>query len=373
MGEQAINAQYTLSTKDVHARDQRIKTFIIVLALMDVPFALVGIFYALTSHPNAVLTLMLSFGIYLYLGIYYFLLRRGYGVLATYIGVLVFTTAITVGVHYGGGFPVVNNAIYLLVIVSIGLILNEPRALDFAMVCNVLGYGGLVFYQLATPTETIVLLQTRGTIWLITMAIVMLVTILGTWILMRQSVVTLRRSNSAQQASQHEAETRADENATLLQQIQTSNAELLTTQAQLRETVDALALPLIPLEDGVVLLPLVGYLDQARADRMVERLLHGIHENRARTVIVDITGLREVDDQIAETLLQVAHSSRLLGAQVVLSGVGADAARALVARDADLEGLRTTGRLRDALQMAIQQTRVVSERYPKTNGFSFES
>ncbi|MEM8532712.1 MAG: STAS domain-containing protein [Chloroflexota bacterium] len=373
MREHTIDTHHTLSSQDIRARDHRIRTFIIVLAIFVLPFTIWGIISAILVSPNAGILLALTVGVYLFLGVYYLLLRQGYGVPATYACIFVLTAVVTIGVYNGGGFIVVTNVAYLLIIVSIGLVLNEPIALDIAMVSSLLGYIGSIFYQFQQPPEELLLLQEINLAWFVSIAAAMVATVLGIWFMMRQNIVMLRRSYAGQRTAQQEAETRANENATLLEQIQTSNADLLTAQARLRETVDALALPLIPLEDGVALLPLVGYLDQTRADRLLEGLLQGIHEYRARTVIVDITGLREVDDQIAETLLQVAHSSRLLGAQVVLSGVGAEAARALVARDADLQGLRTTGRLQDALQMAIQQTGATSGSSPKTNGFSFES
>jgi rsbT co-antagonist protein RsbR len=113
----------------------------------------------------------------------------------------------------------------------------------------------------------------------------------------------------------------------------------------------ALNLPLIPLEDGVALLPLVGYLDDARAGQLVAGMLRGIYEEGARAVVLDITGLRAVDARAAAALLRAARGARLLGTQVVLSGVSPRAAEALVDLGANLRGLRTAASLGDALTL----------------------
>jgi rsbT co-antagonist protein RsbR len=138
-------------------------------------------------------------------------------------------------------------------------------------------------------------------------------------------------------------------------QAQVNNEILRSTEARLRETIEALALPLIPLEQGVALLPLGGYIDDRRAEQLVERLLHGIQEQRIRAVVIDITGLRAIDERVALALIQAAQAARLLGAEVVLSGIGADAAQALVALDTNLSMLQTSGSLSNAVRMLTAQ------------------
>ena len=140
------------------------------------------------------------------------------------------------------------------------------------------------------------------------------------------------------------------ENADLAAQVQASNATLRETEARLRETVEALALPLIPLDGRVALLPLVGHLDDRRAERLIAGLLEGIHAQRARAVVVDITGLRDVDERAASALVQAASAARLLGAEVVLSGISAETAQALVNLGGRIGELRTAASLSAALR-----------------------
>ncbi len=265
------------------------------------------------------------------------------------------TLLIVGGNHTVGGALSGGSTLYVLLLIGAGLVLDDPRALDVTIVLCLIGYGVSLLIELGgVPPEAFQEIYTAPRLLPIATVIVMtLVTLVGTWLMMRSNVVALHHSNVAQELSHAEAEARARENADLAAQVQASNASLLATQDRLRETIEALALPLIPLEHDVALLPLVGYLDQERADRLVDGMLRGIQSQRARAVIIDITGLREVDEHAASALLRAAGSARLLGAQVVLSGISVSAAQALVGLGADLRTLQTAGTLSDALRALV--------------------
>ena len=98
----------------------------------------------------------------------------------------------------------------------------------------------------------------------------------------------------------------------------------------LRDTVQALAVPVIPLGEESLLLPLIGYLDEDRADQVSRTLLKQIREQRARKVVLDLTGLVDVRAETAFLLKDIANAAMLLGSQVVLVGVRAEQALALV-------------------------------------------
>jgi rsbT co-antagonist protein RsbR len=106
-------------------------------------------------------------------------------------------------------------------------------------------------------------------------------------------------------------------------------------------TIRALATPLIPLAEGLIAMPLVGTIDGARAQQIVETLLRGISDQRARTAIMDITGVKLVDAAVADGLLRAARAARLLGAEVILTGVSPEVARVLVELSIDMGGLVT--------------------------------
>jgi anti-anti-sigma factor len=137
-------------------------------------------------------------------------------------------------------------------------------------------------------------------------------------------------------------------------------AEEAIRQAQLHEeTISAqqamlaeLSTPLIPIGRQVVVMPLIGALDSARAQQMIETLLQGIASSGVRVAILDITGVAVVDTQIANVLLQAAQAVKLLGAQVVLTGIRPEVAQTLVSLGADLSGIVTRGSLESGITYA---------------------
>lgn len=122
-------------------------------------------------------------------------------------------------------------------------------------------------------------------------------------------------------------------------------------QAALRE----LNTPLIPLDDDIVIMPLIGSIDSARATQVMETLLDGVSRHQAQLAILDITGLPVVDSQVANALLQAAQAVKLLGAEVLLTGIGPEVAQTLIGIGADLSGLRTPGTLQAGITYALRQ------------------
>ena len=139
-----------------------------------------------------------------------------------------------------------------------------------------------------------------------------------------------------------------DERSALQQQVIEAQA------AVLRE----LSTPLIPLADGVVALPLIGSIDTARAQQVLESLLQGVSKEGARIAILDITGVPIVDTQVANALLQAAQAVRLLGAQVILTGIRPEVAQTLVGLGVDFSGLVTLSTLQSGITYAFQRMRV---------------
>lgn len=118
-----------------------------------------------------------------------------------------------------------------------------------------------------------------------------------------------------------------------------------------------LSTPLIPVAEGVLVMPVIGSVDSARAERIMETLLEGVTRLRARAVILDITGARELDARAADALLGVARAVRLLGAEAILTGIGPTIAELLVDLDIDLRGLVTFGSLRAGIAHAARLRR----------------
>ncbi|WP_437958897.1 PAS domain S-box protein [Sorangium sp. So ce119] len=118
--------------------------------------------------------------------------------------------------------------------------------------------------------------------------------------------------------------------------------------------VEELSTPIIPITDEILVIPLVGTLDEQRLSRMTEALLQALSTRGASVVILDITGVRTMDQQAVYGLTRSVGAARLLGAQVLLSGVRADVARALVEIGAELDGVATFGSLQGGIVHALR-------------------
>jgi anti-anti-sigma regulatory factor/PAS domain-containing protein len=129
--------------------------------------------------------------------------------------------------------------------------------------------------------------------------------------------------------------------------LRTQNEE----QSRLLELIATLEIPAVALADNVLLVPIVGHLDSRRAKTLTARLLEQVYQRRARLVVLDITGVQEVDTMVAKALLQTVQALRLLGCQVTLSGVSASTAMTLVHQGVALEGVRTVRSPQEALSL----------------------
>lgn len=140
-------------------------------------------------------------------------------------------------------------------------------------------------------------------------------------------------------------------------------AEALTRQLQeeiiqMQATALAeLSTPLIPVLDQVVVMPLIGAVDSQRSQLVIQTLLEGVVHNRARVAILDITGVPVVDTQVASALIRAAQSVRLLGADVILTGIKPEVAQTLVGLGVDLSGIITQGSLQMGIAYAIERLR----------------
>jgi PAS domain S-box-containing protein len=123
-----------------------------------------------------------------------------------------------------------------------------------------------------------------------------------------------------------------------------------------------LSTPLIPINDEVLAMPLIGAIDTQRAQQVLEALLHGIEQSRARIAILDITGVPVVDTQVAKTLLIAAQGVRLLGAEIVLTGIRPEVAQALVGLGVDLGSIVTRSTLQRGIAYATN-----GDGRPRTN------
>jgi rsbT co-antagonist protein RsbR len=111
--------------------------------------------------------------------------------------------------------------------------------------------------------------------------------------------------------------------------------------------------PIVPIYEGILVLPVVGSIDSRRAGQIMEGLLEGISAYSADVVIMDITGVPVIDTGVANYLLQSARAARLLGSTVVLVGIGAEIAQTIVQLGIDLTGIVTRANLQSGIEFAL--------------------
>jgi rsbT co-antagonist protein RsbR len=118
--------------------------------------------------------------------------------------------------------------------------------------------------------------------------------------------------------------------------------------------IHELSTPILPITDDVLVMPLVGSIDSARAQLVMETLLEGVAHHHATLVILDITGVQVVDTQVANAFLQAAQAVQLLGAQVMITGIQPAIAQTLVQLGVDLQHIRTQSTLQAGIAHVLR-------------------
>ncbi|MEA3151873.1 MAG: rsbT co-antagonist protein RsbR [Gammaproteobacteria bacterium] len=175
------------------------------------------------------------------------------------------------------------------------------------------------------------------------------------------------RDESANNAEQYAAD--VWEATELLDQLglhtvktfQRAREEVISRQQQ--ELLE-LSTPVVKLWDGILALPMIGTLDSARTQVVMESLLQKIVETESQIAIIDITGVPTVDTLVAQHLLKTVTALRLMGADCIISGVRPQIAQTIVHLGVDLQGVTTKANLADALALALKRTGVSFTKQP---------
>ncbi|MDQ3616689.1 MAG: STAS domain-containing protein [Actinomycetota bacterium] len=124
---------------------------------------------------------------------------------------------------------------------------------------------------------------------------------------------------------------------------------------QQQDSILELSTPVLQVRERLLILPIIGVLDTQRARQLTEQLLGGIRHHRAKMVVVDITGVADVDEAVANSLVQTVDASRLMGAQVIITGLSSEIAQTLVTIGVDLNKMHTVGDLQGGIEEAERQ------------------
>ncbi len=124
--------------------------------------------------------------------------------------------------------------------------------------------------------------------------------------------------------------------------------QIIATQ---QESIRKLSMPILQIREQLLIVPLVGMIDARRARELTESLLVAIRDRRARGVVLDITGVPEVDTATASYLIQACDAAQLMGAKIVITGISSEIAQALVALGTRLPVTHTLGDLQEGLDV----------------------
>ena len=119
-----------------------------------------------------------------------------------------------------------------------------------------------------------------------------------------------------------------------------------------QEAIRELSTPVLQVRERLLILPIIGVIDPQRARQLTEQLLRGIRNNRAKVVVIDITGVPSVDSTVANHLVQTVDASRLMGATVIVTGLSSEIAQTLVTIGVDLTKMKTVGDLQGGIEEA---------------------
>ncbi len=126
---------------------------------------------------------------------------------------------------------------------------------------------------------------------------------------------------------------------------------LVAQQDQLLTQIRQMSTPVVPVMEGVIVLPIIGSLDTQRADQLIQSVLKGIEDQRAHLAVFDITGVPVVDTHVARVLLHASSAARLLGTTAVIVGIRPEVAQTMVQLGVDLSAIRTFATLQEALRI----------------------
>jgi rsbT co-antagonist protein RsbR len=159
----------------------------------------------------------------------------------------------------------------------------------------------------------------------------------------QHQTASLEQEVAAAQAARAEAEAaRADTEAQL------------TTITEQQNVIREMSVPILPLTDAALVMPLVGALDSARLDLVQAQALQALERSGACYLILDITGVSMIDTQVAQGLLQVVQAARLLGTEVILVGIRPEVAQSLVGLSIHLDNVKTRSTLRSSIAYVLQ-------------------
>ncbi|MGQ9927099.1 MAG: STAS domain-containing protein [Chloroflexaceae bacterium] len=349
----------TLTTVTASNPDVRRRGRILIIICLGIVGVLASLGLGLTLlQPSVGRFLNLGLALMVFIGAAA-VARKGFVTAGAYILILLSSIGALSGVFLNPTSPF--NSFYLIIGVLLSSILLPPHQIWIVLGLLIAGVAGTFAIVPPEVREAIGL-----SLGLAHLTVLLTVSAFISFIGARSLEHALHDADTARQRLETTNQQLSEINATLekrvaertarLQQLVEEQrataaqlAESLQTQQKLNELFMAVAMPVIPVSDTTLVLPLIGNLDTHRVQHLFTTVLQALAERRIRTLILDMTGVALVDTHVAAALLQVARAARLMGAETLLAGIRPEVAQTLVSLGADLSNLRTTANLQTAL------------------------
>lgn len=173
------------------------------------------------------------------------------------------------------------------------------------------------------------------------------------WLIIRTlegSLADARRQTKAAQLAQHDLLTQQQALLHVNNDLNAANDQM----SGLLNLVRDLETPLIPVLDGVLILPLIGHIDTARATRISTSTMAAVHTQRTRMLLIDLTGMTMVDTAVIQWIDQLSSAVRLLGVRPMITGMRAEIAQIMALQHITLENVQSVSRLQEGIQLVLQ-------------------
>jgi anti-anti-sigma regulatory factor len=330
----------TIQHPDPHVRRRGRSLAIIVLTMIGLSFLLLPLLFIGAMQLSGLLSVGVSLLIY---SLALFLAHRGQVTSGGWIAALCVTIGVT-GSTFGDAAIVpaltYSGMVFLAFSVLIVSLVMPAARIWWALLINLAALAAAVVLN---PNVS---LADPGIIVVVTLSVIVLVGVaclayLGTR-------VTEQALHTAEMNGQQAAEalTRAETQARTLE---AQAAALAEAERRQRELVATLETPTVAVAEGVLLAPIIGTIDSARAQQITTRLLHDTSAQRVNLLIIDIAGVTLIDTAVAKALIETIQAVRLLGCEVVLTGITASVATTLTQLGIALDGIQTLRSPQDVL------------------------
>jgi rsbT co-antagonist protein RsbR len=330
----------TVQHPDPQVRRRGRSLAIIVLTMIGLSFLLIPLVFIGAMQLSGVLSVGVSLLIY---SLALFLAHRGYVTLGGWIAAMCVTIGVT-----GGTF---GDAAIVPALTYSGMVFLAFSVLIVSLVMPAARIWWALLINLAALTAAVALnrhapLTDPGVMVVVILSVILLVGVaclayLGTHGT-EQALNTAEVNRQQATAALAQAETQA-------RVLEEQASALAEAEQRQRELVATLETPTVAVADGVLLAPIIGTIDSARAQQITTRILHDTSAQRVNLLIMDIAGVTIVDTAVAKALIETIQAVRLLGCAVVLTGISASVATTLTHLGIALDGVQTLRSPQDVL------------------------